>query len=1219
MNSMKSTCCCCFFCTQSKSRRIRHSPTSSSSSLGFLSKKFVLVCSCLYLLSATGTLAKKRFLRASAAALATADASLVGLDEVDASPLDLNEGEEFSASSSVSDLTEDELPSAASAAVAAAAAMTDDMTFDAPIDLNEGELSASSSDLDTATAIADASIDLTEGGSSASPTAASVNAPATANAPIDLNEGELTTDASSSALDSTTDTEDASLALTEGGSSDSSSKATAAAAMADAPIDLNEGEPSATSAEGGSSASSSFSAAAAMAMAGAPVDFNEGESSTAASSSTVNSTADTADASIDLIEGGSAAAVAMANAPIDLNEGESSTSSSTFDTATAAANAASIDSTKRRLTEGEASADAAMADAPVDLNEGQPLTTAASSSTLETTAEATADIATDATSSSSSSTSSVLAEPVTEPSEEEEFDYETYHARHHIPVPALGATMMGLMNTGESTSSPPELEEDSIPKLGGILAFAGTNMAMKNFASSGRMNLDDDDDDDWIEEEESSIPNNNNNAILYETTLAQISLSRASLLWGSDSDENEESREEKSSNDGDDGTKLDSTVATSATTNDSQGGSSSGGDNVSSENGDSANDAAAPLPSKQLPKIHKQELSRTDTDLDRGRHLVGLEVRDVRPHQQIIIDYASNGDDDASSEEDDSGSSLEDLAAMRPLRIRYLMPLSPDDDTSNKGNGNENKSARTRILEKQYSQLLSTLLVTSFSNTATLWSQALSLPPVLGGIAPTITTCGGATIPPSHRETGVGDADILIYVSGDNRFCGGALMHSAICDYDQHMRPLVANINICTKNIPTITPTMPGEDDGGIQQPLLQQSVLNEYESYISTETSRILGASTSLFQNYHNPATDAPYGATKKHNANCVDGTTSETAISIPNIIAEEIDDANNGQVYYEIRTPKVIEVVRNHFDCMTMTGARLEAKKGSVSCFGGFLDERLFLGEQASGFQLLANTNQDERPAAIISPLTLALLEDSSWYMANYTISTEMSFGRGAGCQFAQRGGCAVDENGFVQEDEDSMRKQGFHCADIGTMGCDVSHSSKAKCDLLHPATPRHVFTDVSAAVAVGLSTYSSSLDDFCPMYVRAAIDCADEGNMKKKKGSPSSVMIPGEEYGKSSKCFRTDQGQPICLKGVCNKETQTIDVHYEDGVFVCSHDGEIIDTHKNGLRIECPRLAAVCPHLICPSNCSGRGVCDEDREGKHTCICDDPFDESPGCWGQ
>lgn len=245
--------------------------------------------------------------------------------------------------------------------------------------------------------------------------------------------------------------------------------------------------------------------------------------------------------------------------------------------------------------------------------------------------------------------------------------------------------------------------------------------------------------------------------------------------------------------------------------------------------------------------------------------------------------------------------------------------------------------------------------------------------------------------------------------------------------------------------------------------------------------------------------------------------------------------------------------------------------------------LNKRLFFGEQLSGFQIAA-----EGQVTSISPLTLALLEDSSWYLANYTVSSEMSFGRGAGCQFAH-GSCDVDDDGAIQV---NAHGKGFHCAEIGKMGCDITHSFKARCDTL---------------VGGGSSRHG----DICPMYVRGAIDCAH--------GTPDSPStLPGEVYGESSKCFLTDEGQPICLRGTCNEEKQGVDIRYEDEVFTCTRDGQIIDT-QNGLRIECPRIAAVCPGMVCPSNCSARGVCDEDRDGKYTCICDDPFDDSPGCWGQ
>ena len=186
-------------------------------------------------------------------------------------------------------------------------------------------------------------------------------------------------------------------------------------------------------------------------------------------------------------------------------------------------------------------------------------------------------------------------------------------------------------------------------------------------------------------------------------------------------------------------------------------------------------------------------------------------------------------------------------------------------------------------------------------------------------------------------------------------------------------------------------------------------------------------------------------------------------------------------------------------------------------------------------------------------MSPLTLALLEDSSWYVANYTASTEIPFGRGSGCQFAHDG-CVSHSN---------SNNWGFHCTDIDAFGCDPSHSFKAFCDFLQMS--------------------NGSADSFCPMFVRGAIDCSDESNLS---------TLAGEHFGDGSKCFNTDRIEPMCLKAVCNELDYTIDIHYENELFQCSYDGQIIDTNKD-LRIECPRIAAVCPHLHCPSNCSGKGV--------------------------
>ena len=68
---------------------------------------------------------------------------------------------------------------------------------------------------------------------------------------------------------------------------------------------------------------------------------------------------------------------------------------------------------------------------------------------------------------------------------------------------------------------------------------------------------------------------------------------------------------------------------------------------------------------------------------------------------------------------------------------------------------------------------------------------------------------------------------------------------------------------------------------------------------------------------------------------------------------------------------------MARNHFDCQSMTGARLEnqpTSEGYITALGCHWDERLYLSELMgpifSGY------------SDILSSLTLALLEDSGWY---------------------------------------------------------------------------------------------------------------------------------------------------------------------------------------------------------------------------------------------
>lgn len=452
----------------------------------------------------------------------------------------------------------------------------------------------------------------------------------------------------------------------------------------------------------------------------------------------------------------------------------------------------------------------------------------------------------------------ILAETI-----EEEFDYELYHVTHNIPLPALSTTMMGLQHGGGG----PGLKDDNVISVQrkGIFSFAGTNQAMKSFATESNEKSDisetqrkpfafagtnqamlnfasgSNEEEDVSKGRRILAATQQNNDPLFESN---IFMKHMPHVWELDTEQVEQQAREADS--------------------------------------DTSFDSDTPLQSRHS----SSSSSRTDADLDNGRYLVGLEMRDIKVHQQIIIDYHDTNEFGEKR--------------LEPLRIKFL----PSDGVN----------------------WSPSLVENSFKESSKLWSSALSLVPVSGRIYPSVDTCGDASIPLEDREKGVNDADVLIYISSDNRFCGGASMHSAVCDYDQNMRPLVGNINICTNNIPTSKSDV---------ETTIDPRTMDRYTGYITSETGRVLGASTSFFRHYKNLDSSIAYGTMEK-TVTCVDGSTEK--IEVPNMISES---ESTGEVSYEIRTPKVIEVVRNHFDCMTLTGAKLESKEGGTSCFGGFLDD--------------------------------------------------------------------------------------------------------------------------------------------------------------------------------------------------------------------------------------------------------------------------------------
>lgn len=294
------------------------------------------------------------------------------------------------------------------------------------------------------------------------------------------------------------------------------------------------------------------------------------------------------------------------------------------------------------------------------------------------------------------------------------------------------------------------------------------------------------------------------------------------------------------------------------------------------------------------------------------------------------------------------------------------------------------------------------------------------------------------------------------------------------CNYDQFDRPTAGAINVCLDNIVL-------KEDG-----TASADVLQDYICATIHEIGHVLGHSSNSYRFFWDPDTGKPRTPRpfQARTVTCVDGSSRSLVLPANNTI---IFGVENGIRFASIVTPKVRTIARNQFDCQSLEGARLENQPTRPeSCFGDHWCGRLFYGEALSG--VIAPT------ANIPSPLTLALMEDSGWYRANFTHSRMSFWGLGMGCDFVNQPCLVVEENGATVLPEYS---RGFFCVSSQERGCSSEHTHKQECQLLDYSLlvgstgPQHPFIYFSDPSLGGpKQTY------FCPVFGASYENLKTEG---------------------------------------------------------------------------------------------------------------------------
>lgn len=582
-------------------------------------------------------------------------------------------------------------------------------------------------------------------------------------------------------------------------------------------------------------------------------------------------------------------------------------------------------------------------------------------------------------------------------------------------------------------------------------------------------------------------------------------------------------------------------------------------------------------------------------------------------HQRRRTQATSVFDEATDAATQDVSYSVRDTAHA-PIRIKFDTSLLE----SRLGESAERDSVINEILE-------------SLPMAAAQWSQHLYVDPVRSTIDVAPDVCFGI-YGDQVEPVSAGETDLLILVSGQEEFaeedgeslfavCGSStLALASACTLDQFDRPIVGFVNFCLDHEVSSSVDFIQRVYGNFLGTELRDDHIEVSQTEIAVhELGHVLGFTSWMYKYFRHPdrtpRTERPF---QSETIQCTSGVEQTAVFPSPATIRETIDPVT-GRKSFNIVTPRVKQVARNLLGCDEVIGARLGEGE---TCLGSHWHERLFLGEIMS--PVLTGSSEN-----VLSPLTLALMEDTGWYRVDYRGADIPVFGLGAGCEFAMDA-CiqndSVPDWGLDMFCDVPMSFNGngrITWDSLNHAVCDPSHRWWTLCDLWDGPTVPEGFADFPESSTRYFSNENlvSSLQtaDSCPIPVRSlGYDCT----------VPNADYVPyypGEAVGEESRCIVASQAmgggawsfRPACMTTHCDSDLGKVVIRLDESTEeVCQEDGQIINLPDN-TRLQCPRLASICPALAtCPSGCSGRGVCNYGASPP-VCLCDEGDVDTIDCF--
>ena len=453
------------------------------------------------------------------------------------------------------------------------------------------------------------------------------------------------------------------------------------------------------------------------------------------------------------------------------------------------------------------------------------------------------------------------------------------------------------------------------------------------------------------------------------------------------------------------------------------------------------------------------------------------------------------------------------------------------------------------------------------------------------------------SVPGEEWKSGMGveSRDFILYVSciqTDHCNVANTVAYASYCQQEHVLdRPVAGFANICPGRLDT--------------DPRHYPNLL----STVKHEIFHALGFSAGLFAFYRNE-NGVPYTPREKHGLPPYNEKYGlyQWSSKIVQRVQRKKWATRHGDISHQVHmivTPRVKREVRRHFKCPSLEGAEIE-NQGGLGTEYTHWEKRLFENEAMTG-----TYTQDP----VFSRITFALMEDTGWYKANYSMADELDWGKGLGCGFTKSSCKAWMETHL------RMRKPAEpFCYTIKKsplrMRCTHSKLSVALCNLRkynkalpeeyqyfnhlplretrdnHDAHSDHVVIRDTASYGGAVP-----LSDYCPFYQKFTLTGTDgskrETTCTMTENAPASIdNYALETYGPGARCIQ--QGREwLAKKGFLTRTM--VDwgsgcyKYHCDGELQVEVGGEFYTCHRKGQHLEISGSLndwKINGSLVCPS---------------------------------